>query len=327
MDTQEIEGIPSDKIPTDESGEKETRDEMLSRHRKETTQLQHKEIELKKAAAKGSKAEQKTKKKQVEEQISQLSTKLKEKQAEELASLGYTGSSSNNGNEKNNLDNLVKAIAGVSVTNQQENAKVSKGAKRRGKRAQQEAEREQRIQEEQSNLVSDRMIEDEKLKKKLGPLQLAVHEIKPDGHCLYRAIEDQLAVHSGGSSPYNYQDLRKMVATYMREHTSEFLPFFLTEDMIEENAGDSIAERFESYCNEIESTSAWGGHLELDALTHCLRRPIMIYSGSIPDVEMGKKYKSDGETSSSNTALLLSYHKHAFGLGEHYNSVVPNLIR
>ncbi|XP_065862898.1 OVARIAN TUMOR DOMAIN-containing deubiquitinating enzyme 5 [Euphorbia lathyris] len=326
MDTQEIEEIQSDQIPTNEYEEQETRDEMLSRHRKETTQLQHKEIELKKAAAKGSKAEQKAKKKQVEEQISQLSTKLKEKHAEQLASLGYSGSSSN-GNEKSNLDNLVKAIAGVSVTNQQENAKVSKGAKRRGKRAQQEAEREQRIQEEQSNLVSDRMIENEKLKEKLEPLQLTVHEIKPDGHCLYRAIEDQLAVHSGGSSPYNFQDLRRMVAAYMREHTSEFLPFFPSEDITEGDADDSLADRFENYCKEVESTSAWGGHLELDALSHCLRRPIMIYSGSIPDVEMGKEYKSDGKTVSSNAALLLSYHKHAFGLGEHYNSVVPNSIR
>ncbi|XP_050364536.1 OVARIAN TUMOR DOMAIN-containing deubiquitinating enzyme 5 [Argentina anserina] len=297
----------------------ETRDEMLSRHRKETSKLQDKEIQLKKAAAKGSKAEQKAKKKQVEEEISRVSAELKEKQAEELASLGY--SSTNNGGEKSNLDTLVKAIAGVSVSSQPENAKPSKSSKRKVKRAQEDAAREQRIQEEQSNLVSDRMVEDEKLGKKLEPLCLTINEIKPDGHCLYRAIQDQLAYHSGGSSPYTYQDLREMVATYMRKHAPDFLPFFLSDNQYDGDSDESLAERFETYCKLVESTAAWGGQLELGALTHCLKKPIMVYSGSFPDVEMGKEYKS--ESANVSGLIMLSYHKHAFGLGEHYNSVVP----
>lgn len=291
--------------------------------RKETSQLQNKEIELKKAAAKGSKAEQKAKKKQVEEEISRLSAKLKEKHAEELASLGY---STSDGKEKSNIDNLVKAIAGVSVTNQHDHSKPSKSAKRREKRAQQEAAREQRIQEEQSNIVSDRVVEDEKLEKRLEPLGLTVNEIKPDGHCLYRAVEDQLGHLSGGSSPYSYQRLREMVAAYMRDHASDFLPFYLSENMIDQDSAQSQAERFEDYCKEVELTAAWGGELELRALTHCLRKHIMIYSGSFPDVEMGKEYKSEHGSDSSNASIRLSYHRYAFGLGEHYNSVVPNLI-
>ncbi|MBA0583917.1 hypothetical protein Gorai_014756 [Gossypium raimondii] len=225
------------------------------------------------------------------------------------------------------MDNLVKAIAGVSVAPQQDHPKPSKGAKRRVKRAQQEAAREQRIQEEQSNIVSDRMIEDEKLEEKLKPLGFTINEIKPDGHCLYRAVEDQLALLSGGSSPYTYQELREMAAAYMRKHASDFLPFFLSENTVDEDSDDSLAERFENYCKEVESTAAWGGQLELGALTHCLRKHIMIFSGSFPDVEMGKEYKSDGGSSSSEGTLRLSYHKHAFGLGEHYNSVIPNSIR
>ncbi|KAK9201780.1 hypothetical protein WN944_016987 [Citrus x changshan-huyou] len=319
-DTQEIEETPSEAHSGDASQKKqETRDEMLSRHRKEISQLQNKETELKKAAAKGSKAEQKAKKKQVEEEISRLSAKLREKHAKELASLGY---SSSNGNEKSNLDNLVKAVAGVTVTSQHDQAKPSKGTKRREKRAQQEAAREQRIQEEQSNIVSDRTVEDEKLEKKLGPLGLTVNDIKPDGHCLYRAVEDQLAHLSGGASPYNYQQLRQMVAAYMRDHSSDFLPFYLSENMIGEDSAQSQVERFENYCKEVESTAAWGGELELRALTHCLRKHIMIYSGSFPDVEMGKEY-SNGGSDSSGSSIILSYHRHAFGLGEHYNSVIP----
>ncbi|KAL6213970.1 hypothetical protein ACLB2K_013408 [Fragaria x ananassa] len=226
----------------------ETRDEMLSRHRKETSKLQDKEIQLKKAAAKGSKAEQKAKKKQVEEEISRLSAELKEKQAEELALLGY--SSSNNGGEKSNLDTLVKAIAGVSISSQPESAKPSKSSKRKVKRAQEDAAREQRIQEEQNNL-------------------------------------DQLARHSRGSSPYTYQELREMVAAYMRKHAPDFLPFFLSDNQVDGDSNESLAERFENYCKEVESTAAWGGQLELGALSHCLKKPIMVYSGSFPDVEMG----------------------------------------
>ncbi|KAG5072898.1 hypothetical protein JHK86_008109 [Glycine max] len=321
-DTQEIEEQGHEEVISDKTFKKqqETLDEILSRHRKEILQLQKKEVEMKKAAARGSKAEQKAKKKQVEEEVSQLSAKLKENQAKELAALGYNSS---NGNEKSNLDSLVKAIAGVSVASQPEHTKVSKAKQRREKRAQQEAEREQRIQSEQSDIISDRMIENEKLEKKLKPLGLTVCEIKPDGHCLYRAVEDQLALLSGGRSPYTYQDLREMVAAYMRNHTSDFLPFFLSENLIEDDSDESPAQKFENYCKEVESTATWGGQLELGALTHCLKKHIMIFSGSFPDVEMGKEYKSDGGAGMSNLSIMLSYHKHAFGLGEHYNSVVP----
>ncbi|XP_074301702.1 OVARIAN TUMOR DOMAIN-containing deubiquitinating enzyme 5-like isoform X1 [Silene latifolia] len=301
----------------------ETRDEVLTRHRKEITQLQSKETEMKKAAAKGSKAEQKAKKKQVEEAIAKLSTKLKEKHAQELSSLGYNTTNGNE-NNKGNLDTLVKAIAGVSVSSQAESFKPSKSNKRREKRAQEEAAREQRIKEEQDNTISDRMIESEKLEKKLEPLGLTISEVKPDGHCLYRAVEDQLAQLSDGSSPYNFQRLREMVASYMRSNASEFLPFFSSESEVEEESNDSLMDRFEKYCREVESTAAWGGQLELGALTHCLRRHIMIFSGSFPDVEMGKEYKVDDGGFSFKSSILLSYHRHAFGLGEHYNSVVPH---
>ncbi|OIT30960.1 PREDICTED: OTU domain-containing protein 6B-like [Nicotiana attenuata] len=311
--------------PTESASEKipETLEEMLSRHRKEISQLQDKEIAMKKAAAKGSKAEQKAKKKQVDEEVAKLSANLKERHAGELSSLGYSGGS-NNGKEKGNLDTLVKAIAGVSVGGQNDHSKPSKSVKRREKRAQQEAAREQRIQEEQSNIVSDRVIENEKLDSKLEPLGLMVNEIKPDGHCLYRAVENQLAVRSGGSSPYTYLELRQMVAAYMRKHATDFLPFFLSENAEGGESDDSLVERFENYCREVESTAAWGGQLELGALTHILKKHIMIFSGSFPDVEMGKEYKSDNGSGSSTSSIMLSYHMHAFGLGEHYNSVVPS---
>ncbi|MCE3215307.1 hypothetical protein HAX54_001807 [Datura stramonium] len=53
----------------------------------------------------------------------------------------------------------------------------------------------------------------------------------------------------------------------------------------------------------------------LGALTHILKKHIMIFSGSFPDVEMGKEYKSSNGSGSSASSIMLSYHKHAFGLG------------
>ncbi|KAJ8625832.1 hypothetical protein MRB53_034362 [Persea americana] len=118
--------------------------------------------------------------------------KLKAKQVEELGSLGYTNS---NGKEKGDLNHLLMAISGVSVSGQGDPSKPSKSVKRSEKRAQQEETREQRIQEEQINTISDR---------------------------------------------------------------------------------------------------------------------------SFPNVELGKEYKSESGSSSSNPSIMLSYHGHAFGLGEHF---------
>ncbi|XP_058088913.1 uncharacterized protein LOC131235659 [Magnolia sinica] len=39
-------------------------------------------------------------------------------------------------------------------------------------------------------------IEDKKLERKLEPLGLKVNQIKQDKHCLFRAVEDQLALYS-----------------------------------------------------------------------------------------------------------------------------------
>ncbi|KAJ6808740.1 OTU domain-containing protein 6B-like [Iris pallida] len=303
--------------------EEESREEMLSRHRKDVAELQNKEMSMRKAAAKGSKAEQKAKKKQVEDEISQLSAQLKARHSEELASLGYKNTESR---EKNDISNLVMAIAGISTKGPGDSSKPKKAVKRREKRAQQEAAREQRIEEEQNNIISERMIENEKLEKKLEPLGLTVNEIKPDGHCLYRAVEDQLSYNTRNASPYSYLDLRKMAANYMREHTSDFLPFFLSDNKVEVDSGSPL-ERYKQYCEEVETTAAWGGQLELGALMHSLKKHIVIYSGSFPDVEMGKEYKSENGSDHRNPSIMLSYHMHAYGLGEHYNSVVPHLDR
>ena len=92
----------------------------------------------------------------------------------------------------------------------------------------------------------------------------------------------------------------------MRSHKEDFEPFI----NIEESAGS-----FDDYCDRVASPVAavWGGQLELRALSAVLRRPIWVYDALQPTVRMGE---GDGEP------IRLSFHRHFYSLGEHYNSVI-----
>lgn len=65
------------------------------------------------------------------------------------------------------------------------------------KKAAQEKERESRIAAaEVQNLQGERHQEGLLLAQKLAQQQLQIKEISSDGHCMYRAVEDQLAQRS-----------------------------------------------------------------------------------------------------------------------------------
>lgn len=63
--------------------------------------------------------------------------------------------------------------------------------------------------------------------------------LQPDGHCMYRAVRDQLSLHGSdqqqqaattATSEEDHQaddvtDLRKKTANYIRNHRDDFLPF------------------------------------------------------------------------------------------------------
>jgi len=158
--------------------------------------------------------------------------------------------------------------------------------------------------------VSQRDVENEALTKKLLPLGLRIKDIPPDGNCLYNAISDQLQ-YLGHQVEKNYfKILRNLAAKYMIQHPDDFMPFIdSVEGMVSE-------EGFKNYCDSVANTAEWGGQLELKALVHSLRLPIIIYTAEpkSPNVEMGSEY--------TGTPLRLSFHRHAYALGEHYNSVI-----
>lgn len=147
------------------------------------------------------------------------------------------------------------------------------------------------------------------LAQKLAQQQLQIKEISSDGHCMYRAVEDQLAQRSKPGLIMSVKELRSRTAEHMRSHADDFLPFLTNP-----NTGDMYTtDEFEKYCSEVEHTAAWGGQLELRALTQVLHLPIEVIQANSSAIKIGEEFDSE--------PITLVYMRHAFGLGEHYNSV------
>lgn len=75
-----------------------------------------------------------------------------------------------------------------------------------------------------------------------------------------------------------------------------------------------VVDSFKEYCDTMKNTSAWGGEVELQALSRLLKAKIHVYHADSDTVVLGENFPTD---------LYLSYHKHEYTLGEHYNSVGP----
>ncbi|KAL6766376.1 hypothetical protein ACKKBG_A35785 [Auxenochlorella protothecoides x Auxenochlorella symbiontica] len=190
--------------------------------------------------------------------------------------------------------------------------KPTKAQRKRQQRAAAEAEREARIAAELADADDSlRVQEEEAMSSTLAPLGLAIHEIAPDGHCLYRALEHQLDLQDG-SGAASFQELRRLAAEHMRTHANDFSPYIAEDDV---TGPVEDGEVFEAYCKEVESTAAWGGHLELQALSQALGKPIKVWAAAAAPQLLGDEHPGP--------ALQICYLHHAYGLGEHYNSLVP----
>ena len=53
-------------------------------------------------------------------------------------------------------------------------------------------------------------------------------------------------------------------------------------------------ERFVSYCNDVEGTAAWGGDMELNALSQALQRHFVVHCAGLPPVEFGTAHAGQG---------------------------------
>ncbi|KAI9809405.1 MAG: hypothetical protein M1826_003918 [Phylliscum demangeonii] len=146
-------------------------------------------------------------------------------------------------------------------------------------------------------------------------------EIRPDGHCLYSAVADQLTLlmPTWGSdqrgSGYAKEDehevtgfrlVRHAAAGYMDRNPADFAPF--------------LDEPVDAYTRKIRETAEWGGHLELLAIARAygVRVHVLQGDGRIEEVEPIPRVQETDQVT-----LWLVYHRHHYGLGEHYNSLRP----
>ncbi|KAM6958655.1 deubiquitinase OTUD6B isoform 2-T2 [Aplochiton taeniatus] len=292
--------------------EVETPNEMLiKQHRKEKKDLQATIQSMKNGVPKNDKK----RRKQLTEEISNLETELNQKQEEELKQLNFVDNSTTSTDSKPcKVDEVVNGVESLGIEGEMENGvkatRVSKAQKRRDKKAAHDKERESRIAEaEVENLSGLRHQEGLKLSQKLAERQLQIKEISSDGHCMYRAIEDQLLQLAMPGLNQNLKELRKHTAEHMRSNADNFLPFLTNS-----STGDIYtADEFEKYCCDVEQTAAWGGQLELQALTQILQLPIEVIQADSPTIKIGEEF--------DKAPITLIYMRHAYGLGEHYNSV------
>ncbi|KAG4301383.1 hypothetical protein PCK1_002309 [Pneumocystis canis] len=137
-------------------------------------------------------------------------------------------------------------------------------------------------------------------------------QISPDGHCLYKAFSDQLAVRHG--IYINYLELRAVAASYIREHESDFIPFLFNDETGE-------IRDVESYCQDIEHTAMWGGEVEIIALARAYKVNVELIQMKGLPLKIG--FESNGQVFSlqDKNTIKLSYYQHMYALGAHYNSL------
>lgn len=279
---------------------------LAKQQRKEKKDLQATIQSMKNAVPKNDKK----RRKQLTEDIAKLEAELNQKHEKELKQLN-----SNSGCElKMAVEEVVNGVEALALDGDEQNetkqTRVSKAQKRRDKKAAEEKERQSRIAEaEVENLSGLRHQEGLKLAQKLAERQLQIKEMSSDGHCMYRAVEDQLSQRGVPSLTLSLKELRARAAQQMRNNANDFLPFLTNS-----TTGDMYtADEFEKYCKDVEHTAAWGGQLELRALTQVLQLPIEVIQADSPTLRIGEEY--------DKAPVTLIYMRHAYGLGEHYNSV------
>mmetsp|Transcript_14014 Transcript_14014/g.28694 ORF Transcript_14014/g.28694 Transcript_14014/m.28694 type:complete len:279 (-) Transcript_14014:106-942(-) len=186
---------------------------------------------------------------------------------------------------------------------------LSRAQKRRVKRQEEEAETERRLQQEKATAGPGlRELEERILRSEfLEPNGWSIHQIPPDGDCLFSSICHQIKIR--GMPRRSAIEIRELAATHILRNAEDFAPFL---DLDKDGDGDTT--HLEQYCEKMRTPGVWGGQLEIRAIAEALQVPIEVISAGMPPLRMGPDR--------DDHLLRLSYHRNHFGLGEHYNSVV-----
>jgi OTU domain-containing protein 6 len=267
----------------------------LDLQRKERKTIQSRIQSLKKSVTKGDKK----KKKDVDAEIERIEREFEDKCKIELEKVRRCQVNEevkvaiNETDEASTLETNVKS-------------KLTKAQKRREKK-----DLENRIQDEEiakgeiASQHSKANVELKTIKEKLKLRKLCVKEVVSDGNCMYYAISDQLV--DKLKIQKTWQELRSITSDYMLKNANDFMPYFISFD----DNNDLNEDKFKDYCNQIKIKPIWGGHLELKALSDYFKVKIIVVQADGNDIIIGDDY---------NDSLMLTYHKHMFNAGEHYNS-------
>jgi len=140
----------------------------------------------------------------------------------------------------------------------------------------------------------------------LKSCDLWIKEMEADGACLFRAFADQL-MGDGGEA---HVQLRERCVDFMQANRGDFEPF--------------LEEDFSEYCIRMREPSAWGGHVEAQALARASGVNALIYRPADAGGQADDLVRTAVEILTSDVGdarcVQLSFHPthHA---GQHYNSV------
>ncbi|KAK9470591.1 uncharacterized protein V1510DRAFT_250055 [Dipodascopsis tothii] len=292
-----------------------TLDEMQARHRKESRDLIATITGLKKQATKG----EKKKKKALLQQCEEMERAMNERHQSELDKFnGVAVDQSSEVSPEELLAQLVldthpSPAAEIVSTGKQDtvesegDASVHRQSRQKVRKARKKAAMEAIASEaasEAAQMPDLRKIELENMKMLQKTMGLVEKDITPDGHCLFAAISDQLAVRRHIKK--SVTELRTLAAEVIRANVNTYSPFLFDEETMQ-------IQDVDVYCRRLEETAVWGGDMEILALATHFDSPVtVVMSGRLPlrINETGKEAE-----------LMLAYYKHSYGLGEHYNSL------
>ncbi|KAI1773352.1 cysteine proteinase [Hypoxylon cercidicola] len=314
----------------------ESLETMQARHRKEQRELQGRITNKKKNATKKSR-------KGVNDECAELERQLKERQEQEIATLGEDGGNTENTpNEAEEQDesspdqrangtteDISQRLEQTSLSsaipshpNPEPETSTSQQPKKRNRQkdrmARRAAEQEAAAiaaEQEASNMTDHRKIEKTYLLKEFQANHLVEKEIQPDGHCLFSAVADQLQsrgvalgpeaeAEAKGQPPY--RAVRKAATDYMEAHADDFAPF--------------LEEPLAGYAARMRDTAEWGGQLELAALAGAYGVEIRVLQDGRTET-VAPPEDAPGRDGAAGETVWLAYYRHGYGLGEHYNSL------
>lgn len=300
----------------------ESLEQIQSRHRRETKDLQGRITQKKKNASKKTR-------KGVNSECEELERSLKERHAQELSALnGNTPADeepSSDDEHAEEVDDMTEKLAESSISTPAKSEDGDQNGSTNGaaqpKKRNRAKERLARRAEEQAAAVEAAKLEAlsqpdvKEMERKKISAQITSHGlverlIRPDGHCLFSAVADQLVqvsvpldgiANGEWEERDGYKFVRDKAAGYMEGHPEDFEGF--------------LEEPLKTYVEKIRGTAEWGGHLELMALSKAYEVEIcVLQDGPMQIIEPGEK-KEEREK------IWLAYYRHGFGLGEHYNSL------